>query len=561
MKIEALSFLNLLLTSHPSHVFRPHLISLVPPVVGCMGDSFYKVASEALLVAQHLTKVIRPLDSDPPVVLNESEMSHLQMIFNSCLSRLMATDVDQEVKERAISCSAQLICQAIDLLGQERVSECLPVIVVDRLKNETTRLAAAKAFMAIASSPLRVDFLKGLLTECVPLLGSFLRKNQRGLRLCSLQCLEALVRNGYADETNGHVFDATTFDAAHLVCDADLYLAQMALQFLASLCRAGRARAVIKDGSPVLSHVVDLVKSPLLQVSSVTYFYTFYFSIINNLNFFVHLWLDGDTVQFQGLALMALIDLLVALQQACEINPSIMDEREPVQVLLNLLLKPVQEAVDQQQHQQQTYPLAGTSSVQTIAVALHKQAYHSIAKCVAALLVACPQSHGPAAITQVVDGFLTSIKNPSSSRSIQLLAILGLGEIGRSIDLGHRCLDLQTALLDCFSSSSDDVKQAAAIAIGAVAVGNLNSMLKFILSEIRSQPTKRQYLLLHSLKEVISSQQQLMHAPKTAVAVASHQHHQLSPYINQIWDLLMKNCECQVRQWCRSADLQCWSYY
>lgn len=268
MKIEALSFLNLLLTSHPCHVFRPHLISLVPPVVGCMGDSFYKVASEALLVAQHITKVIRPLDADPPVVLNESEMSHLRMIFGSCLSRLMATDVDQEVKERAISCSAQLICQAIDLLGQERISECLPIIVVDRLKNETTRLAAAKAFVAIASSPLRVDFLKGLLTECVPLLGSFLRKNQRGLRLCSLQCLEALVRNGYADETNGHVFDATTSDAAHLVCDADLYLAQMALQFLASLCRAGRARAVIKDGSPVLSHVVELVKSPLLQVIS-----------------------------------------------------------------------------------------------------------------------------------------------------------------------------------------------------------------------------------------------------------------------------------------------------
>jgi hypothetical protein len=36
---------------------------------------------------------------------------------------------------------------------------------------------------------------------------------------------------------------------------------------------------------------------------------------------------------------------------------------------------------------------------------------------------------------------------------------------------------------------------------GNVAVGNLSKMLPFVLLEIESQP-KRQYLLLHSLKEV-----------------------------------------------------------
>ena len=40
---------------------------------------------------------------------------------------------------------------------------------------------------------------------------------------------------------------------------------------------------------------------------------------------------------------------------------------------------------------------------------------------------------------------------------------------------------------------------------GNVAVGNLSKMLPFVLQEIEKQP-KRQYLLLHSLKEVSGTQ-------------------------------------------------------
>jgi cullin-associated NEDD8-dissociated protein 1 len=53
-----------------------------------------------------------------------------------------------------------------------------------------------------------------------------------------------------------------------------------------------------------------------------------------------------------------------------------------------------------------------------------------------------------------------------------------------------------------FLSISEDAKGAASHALGAIAVGNLNYYLPFILNEIEAQP-KRQYLLLHSLKEVI----------------------------------------------------------
>lgn len=61
---------------------------------------------------------------------------------------------------------------------------------------------------------------------------------------------------------------------------------------------------------------------------------------------------------------------------------------------------------------------------------------------------------------------------------------------------------LKNIILNSFASQSEEVKSAASYTLGNVAVGNLQGYLPFILEEIETQP-KRQYLLLHSLKEVI----------------------------------------------------------
>lgn len=61
MKIEALSFICCMLSSHNPEVFHSHIATLVPLVVSSVFDPFYKIATEALLVLQHLVKVIRPL--------------------------------------------------------------------------------------------------------------------------------------------------------------------------------------------------------------------------------------------------------------------------------------------------------------------------------------------------------------------------------------------------------------------------------------------------------------------------------------------------------------------
>jgi hypothetical protein len=43
-------------------VFHPHAPVLLPVIIGCVGDPFYKISSEALLVLESLVKVLRPLD-------------------------------------------------------------------------------------------------------------------------------------------------------------------------------------------------------------------------------------------------------------------------------------------------------------------------------------------------------------------------------------------------------------------------------------------------------------------------------------------------------------------
>merc|ERR1711981_578966 len=82
-------------------------------------------------------------------------------------------------------------------------------------------------------------------------------------------------------------------------------------------------------------------------------------------------------------------------------------------------------------------------------------------------------------------------------------------------------------ILESFNHSSEEVKSAASYALG-----NIKEYLPFVLREIESKP-KRQYLLLHSLKEIISAQSTSASGVKV-----------LGPYIPDIWAQLFRHCEC-----------------
>ncbi|NXN92906.1 CAND1 protein, partial [Rhinopomastus cyanomelas] len=454
MRIDTLSFLHVLLCNHQPEVFHPHMQSLLPPVVTCIGDPFYKVTSEALLVTQQLVKVIRPLDKPCPF----DAKPYVKDIFAGALKRLQAADIDQEVKERAISCMGQVVYS----LGDHLSADLQPTlqIFLERLRNEITRLTTVKALTLIASSPLNID-LRSILGEGFPILASFLRKNQRALKLSTLAALDVLVKN-YGDSLQPAMIEAVLTELPALITESDMHVSQVAVAFLTTLAKVYPS-CISKVSSSVLAEVFRLVHSPLLQ----------------------------------GGALSAITDFFQAL-----------------------LLTKTATVGYAELMKQLTAPVYSSGSAEAPAP-LHKQAYHSIAKCVAALCAARPKE-APATVSR----FIQEVQSPRSGSAVQALAFLALAEMGRTTNLGAQ-KELKAVILEAFASPSEEVKSAASYALGNISVGNLREYLPFMLKEIGSQP-KRQYLLLHSLKEVISS------SPADG----------LEPYVEDIWALLFKHCEC-----------------
>ncbi|XP_033878913.3 cullin-associated NEDD8-dissociated protein 1-like [Acipenser ruthenus] len=454
MKIDSLSFLTVILCNHPPETLHPHIKVILPPVVACIGDPFYKITSEALLVTQQLVKVIRPLEKPSSF----DSKPYVKDLFSSTLKRLKAADIDQEVKERAISCMGQIICNLGDQLGGD-LQPTLKIFL-ERLKNEITRLTTVKTLTLIAGSSLKID-LRPVLSEGVPILASFLRKNHRALKLMTLIALDIIIKN-YSDCLKPAMIESVLSELPSLIGENDMHISQVAIMLLSCLTKVCPS-SLSKISGSALPEVFNLVHSPLLQ----------------------------------GGAMNAILDFFQALVVTKAANMG-----------FNELLKHL------------TGPFYGSqkSGGSTI---MHRQSYYSVAKCVAALSSTCPKE-----AINMVNHFIQDVKNTKSSDSVRILAFLCLAEVGRTMNLcGQK--ELKTVILEAFSSPNEEVKSAASYALGNICVGNLNEYLPFMLNEIGSQP-KRQYLLLHSLKEVISS--------SSAEA--------LKPYVEDIWTLLFKHCEC-----------------
>ncbi|XP_057530355.1 cullin-associated NEDD8-dissociated protein 1 [Amaranthus tricolor] len=156
-----------------------------------------------------------------------------------------------------------------------------------------------------------------------------------------------------------------------------------------------------------------------------------------------------------------------------------------------------------------------------------KQAMFSIAQCVAVLCLAAGDDKCSSTV-----GMLTEIlKGDSTNNSAkQHLALLCLGEIGRRKDLSSH-LHIENIVIESFKSPFEEIKSAASYALGNIAVGNLSKYLPFILDQIDHQQ-KKQYLLLHSLKEVIVRQS----TDKTEFQASS---------VDKILNLLFNHCESE----------------
>lgn len=456
MKIDALIFIGQLIKTHEPTIFYPQIDVILPAVITAVGESFYKIAAEALALLSQLVCIIRPASANyQPMANYEIVMSQ---IYQKTLEKMGKTDVDVEIREQAINCMGQIVAT----FGDKMIEE-LPValnMLHDKLElgSETNRLTCVKALIKIANSPLPIE-LDCIFPKTFTTLATFLRKNSRPLKISTLILIDKIVKrspNWLNEDSAKSISAVILMDLPSLINESDLYVSQLALTTLTTIIKSHKNHAlqIVLPEKVLLSEILQLVRSPLLQ----------------------------------GSALVAMLQFFSTLVESSFPN---IDHK----TLLSKLVAPIYN---------------GES--------IHKQAYNSTAKCISAISVS-----DKSRALMTVEQLINDSKKYHTNDNIYSLILLSTGEIGKIVDLGE-VPSLVDVLLEALNSSSEDVKSAGSYALGCVAVGNIDRFLPVILHEIEAR-NKRQYLILHSLREVISAGN--------------------LKDLDNVWNLLMKHCECQ----------------
>ncbi|VDN94136.1 unnamed protein product [Brugia pahangi] len=478
MKIDTLTFLSGALCTHSPEKLHAYMDVLVPLIVRAVSEQFYKVSAEALTVTTSLIRVLRPVASERG---NFDYSPYVDSIYEAIIGKLKATDIDQEVKEKAITAAGLLVATFGDFL-KEKLPTCLPIFL-DRLRNEMTRLVTVKALTVIVNSPLSIS-LHSILSDVLLLLAEYLRKNHRTLKISTLNLLDSLVTNYKYGSLDGSEMMRVIQETPALISELDLQISQLTLTYLSHLVLA--QPLIISCSLPeIFVAYVNLLQSSLLQ----------------------------------GATLTASLNFILAVVQA-EIPQKPSFEEMIFQELLDQLTAPVYDNIS-----------------------LHRQAYRSISACTAVVASASGQQNRCCNLAKKLS---EQIMSNDTADGVRLFSLLAIGELGCTCP---RTFDKfspkpEELLVNAFNTTSEEMKTAASYALGRLALGNLEKYLPFLLEQINSQP-KRQYLLLHALKEVIGSES----GDSRAIEI-------FRPRIEQIWPVLITHATA-IEEGTRNVVAEC----
>eukprot|EP00523_Entomoneis_sp_CCMP467_P004781 CAMPEP_0168750362 /NCGR_PEP_ID=MMETSP0724-20121128/17229_1 /TAXON_ID=265536 /ORGANISM="Amphiprora sp., Strain CCMP467" /LENGTH=1377 /DNA_ID=CAMNT_0008798373 /DNA_START=1 /DNA_END=4134 /DNA_ORIENTATION=+ len=451
LRLDALSLVYTMLSSNnhsPVDVRVCLHRSLLPQLCDGVDEQWYKVIAEALRALASVPPffVISYSDDEDEGKRTKEREEVALMLYNAIEPKLSAHDVDQEIKECALNATASLLSNLHSSLPADKTSRLL-TLLIGRLKNETTRIAAIKNLSIIAAasgsnamedSP-SID-LSPILAESISTMSSFLRLQSRSLKQTTLEALDIVITNhGSKDDfKDGELFSSVVKDITPLVVDSDLHLSHLGLQCTDSIlevCPA--AGAAVKDN--VLEPALALSTSSLLQD-------------------------------------LALDSLLAFLKQVVVANAVDFDE----------LLALLRQRLGQDK--------------------LGRHAVYNLAKCIAIITGSSGQDNTKKVLNEIFEVLesSTSPEDGDALRQVQL-SLLVTGDLGRMTDLSAdgSADRLKAIYLSKFESSSEDLKHAAAYALGNAAVGSPATFIPAIVATLEEDNKKQQYLLLSALREFI----------------------------------------------------------
>jgi cullin-associated NEDD8-dissociated protein 1 len=249
LRIAALRLIGDIAKTHSSSVLQPYLPKIIPGVVSAVNDKYYKISSEAIGTVEQLVKALTPPRSRS---MDQKHQGDLQQLYKVIVGRVSATDADLEVRQRAIHALGILLARTASPEGSSLLSSAdrsaALEILNERLKNETTRLAAVRAVDTIAALTTTKDQLQPKWIREVALeLSAQLRKANRSLRGASLAALKNLVVAPAARSSlDKPTIEGLVSALLPLLTPADLHLLGPALLVLAALV-ADDANLVVTD--------------------------------------------------------------------------------------------------------------------------------------------------------------------------------------------------------------------------------------------------------------------------------------------------------------------------
>ena len=440
LRIEALQLIATVCDTHSSKVVAPFLGNIIPDVVTAAKERTFKVSSQAVTTIESIVKVV----THPRSAGAERQYhNYLASLYTILIDRVVATDADLEVRQRAIRALGVLLSRTsgdqTKAISEADRFKALAVLQ-DRLRNETTRLATAQAVDLVVTSAVKhEDLQKPWVREIVHELAAQLRKADRILRGASLAALKDLVCNAIAlsclDSTTAGALTSTLLP---LLNPNDLNTLGLATVILTKLVQSNPRTIVNIELNKVLCAVV---LSPI-----------------------------------SGVVLDAFLALLKSIGEQGVGQPLMVDF---------LRVCP-----------------GGDPTI--------------VGKAIGTLLVA-----GGSSIGYDINSFVKELRTGAGDLQ-KCLALSILGEAG--LRLGTQSPLKPSLFLEYFSSKSDTVPRAAAVAFGRAGASNVDDYLPAIMAASK-RAGNSQYLSLHSIKELLN------HVGETEANV--------SPYTQEIWERLM----------------------
>jgi cullin-associated NEDD8-dissociated protein 1 len=389
--------------------------------------------------------------------------AHVEHIYRAVLARLRRPDSDQEIKDRGIATLGVLLAHAGDDLAAH-FDECLPELL-ERLRNEVTRFATVKVVGRVAASRVcQGAAFEAFVRDCIAEVSTLLRKSSRPLKLAAFETLDALLRRAGGSGLDDALCAQIFAEIEPLMgAEGDVNLLPMALHAVSLLLELHTATAAPTTQSRLVPHLLLLLHSPLMQGAA----------------------LDAVTMLFKTLARVQ-----SAAAPGC------------IEALMSTLK---------------------AASGKGSATPASAQTHATVARCIGAVLVSTPQQ-----AEAVVTGALRTLeRGEAKSSEVHIyFNLLLLGEIGRFADLAARSGVLD-GVVAFYAADSEQIRSAAAFALGNMAVGSLAVVLPLLEQHIATDDAKRRLLSLHALKELIS------HASPAALASIAQ----------RLWTPLFEHCE------------------